>query len=365
MHSICVLFGTNAVAYNVASAFKDSEYEVCTILPKGANTLFSYSSFWNDVHRAKHAIDDSRLVDDIIEYIQTKKTSGKILTFLTNDQAVYFWIKNQDRLSKYLSVQIENIEECYNKNLFFKKIGIETFCPRTSDIAEVKQFPCVVKPAYKDSENRFYKKFKNKVKFVDDSEGLKKFSEFSPGELVCQEFLEFELGGEFSFWAYRSPKGKIWSFVGRHMSKYPDKTGRVSHTKLVENSEVKKIGEKVLEHMNYVGIADVQIIFDQRSKTYKVIEMNPRMWCSHEVLLMNGINVLKLSADNFYGAHKTFEPNMSKGQEWYSSLYSIDHKFPMKKNTEFYQMSSDNLFMRSLIALYLRVKYLYYRFSKL
>ncbi|MBT6068529.1 hypothetical protein HOG48_02115 [Candidatus Peregrinibacteria bacterium] len=364
MSEICVLFGTNAVAYNIASAFSKSDYNVFTFIPKGESKVFCHSKFWGDVHKSRYKFDDDMLANDIIEHVKKGNLSGKILTFLANDQAVYFWIKYQDKLSKYLTVQIDNIETFYNKNLFFKKLGDAEFCPKTWEVSEVGSFPCIVKPAYKDFDNKFYNKFKSKVRIAEGIDELDQFRDFDKGELVCQEVLDFDLGNEFSFWGYRGLDGEIVSFVGQHMNKYPDKTGRISHTKLVENSGIQKIGRTIMNNLNYVGILDVQIIFDKNSKSYKVIEANPRLWCSHEVLLMNGINLLQICANNFYEVKSAMPTAELKGKEWFSSLYSIEHKRPLAKNTEFYALSSDNFLTKVWIGLYLKAKYLYYRIRK-
>ncbi|PIZ71116.1 hypothetical protein COY07_05590 [Candidatus Peregrinibacteria bacterium CG_4_10_14_0_2_um_filter_43_11] len=360
MKSIFVLFGINSIAYNVASAFQDSNYLVYTAMPKGANRMFNYSKYFKKVKRSRFRWDDERFLEDLIHFLEQQDFTQKILTFLTNDQALHFWMQNEKKLSKYLSIQNKDIGLFYNKHRFFNAIKGQSFSPKTWASGDTKTFPCIVKPAYKDFKNKFYKNLGAKIKILNKEADLNLLKDFHFDELIFQEVIDFDPGKEFSYWAYRNPQGEIDSFVAQHLNKYPNKTGRVSHTKLIDNTSIKRIGESIMSQLNYIGIGDIQFVLDKKTNSYKVIEMNPRLWCSHELLLMNGINLLKKCAADYYKLETTLLPTKGNGQEWFSSLYSIKHNRPLSYNTEFHSLDSDNLMTKILIWWYLRVKYLYY-----
>jgi len=90
-------------------------------------------------------------------------------------------------------------------------------------------------------------------------------------------------------------------------------------------AEIQAIGDRIVREMGYGGIANIQVIRDKKSGAYIVSEFNPRLWCSHEILLMNGINLPKMWADDYYGQagddSKHDEPaqrNSISQRHWYS-----------------------------------------------
>ena len=154
------------------------------------------------------------------------------------------------------------------------------------------------------------------------------------------------------------------------MNKFPDKRGRVTHVQLVEEPELKAIGDTIVTELDYRGIADIQFIRDRRSGQFSVIEMNPRLWCSHELLPMAGINLIQLCADNYYSTGQDaaeMRPDYLDGlsnplkTEWHSVLYNIRNlRIGSWECDEHYRLKDDNFLTRCLVRVYYVLKCVYY-----
>ena len=367
---ILILFGSNAVSYNIISALNDSGFNTISLLPSNAPSLNLFTKKIFQIKKSKYRYQSDDYLNDLIEFIKKQSVEKKILTFLTNDESIEFWIRNQTYLAPYCTIGTNNIQRFYHKSQLYQALdSLEVLYPETwkstPDIPEAK-FPVIVKPAFKDLNNQFFNTFNSKIIILKSKDDLYLLKQFKESELIFQEFLEFNSGDEFSWWGYRDTSGVIYSVVGKHLEKYPDRSGRITHTTLTENPKIKAIGDAIVKNMDYTGIADIQFILNSKDQQYYVIEMNPRLWCSHEILLMNKINFIRLFAEDYYnGRGKGLEYisglRKKSSVEWYSVLYNIKHIFSDRfKMTEYFELKEDNSMFRIMITLFLVAKYVYY-----
>lgn len=370
---ILVLLGGNVVSYNVASALRDSEYKPVCLLPANVPKWLLRSNRYAMAKTSSHKWQDEGYLEDLLAFLETHCQAGRTLTFLTNDQAVYFWICNRSRLEKLCFLPTPNITPFYDKRLFFEALrDLELNSADTWTFAqrEGKPFPYLVKPAYKDEFNLFVKTVGAKALLVRGPEDLRRIRRCDTENLICQSLLDFENGQEYDWWGYRDPKGRIVSVTAREISKYPDKRGRVTHVELVEEPELKAIGDKIVSELDYRGIADIQFIRDRRTGRFDVIEMNPRLWCSHELLAMAGVNLVRLCADDYHGCLQDgmdWPPEYLNGLEtphrthWHSVLYNIRNFGIGKwKCNEHYGLETDNFITRCAVRAYYFLKFIYY-----
>ena len=370
---ILILFGSNAVSYNIAAAFFDTSYKTLSLLPADTSKINKFSKKFSKIEISKYDSMSSQYLKELIEFLNRQSLNKKILTFLTNDISIEFWIKYQAELSKYCTIGIENIEYFYRKDYFYnalKNIGISYPATwKTHDEIPTELGKIIVKPAYKNSSNKFWNLFHSKIIITKSTNNFDWTRKFSSGELLFQEKLNFDLGDEFSWWGYRSENGIVFSVCAQHVNKYPDKSGRISHAKLLINKEVLNIGNSIVEQLDYVGIADIQMIYDRSKRKYKVVEMNPRLWCSHELLLLNDINFIEHYANDYYNQQfvKNFRPTFLREykKEWYSILFNIDQPLLNKPNcTEYFNLKQETWAYKILIWMFLMAKYSYYRLNR-
>ena len=370
-HPVLILFGGNAVSYNVASALTGTDYRPICLLPKNVSKLLRRSNRIALSAVSRHTWETPHYVDDLVAFLSAHTEERPILTLLTNDAAVSFWIRNRERLSRCCAVPTARPERFHNKQLFFEQLqkhGID--CPRTWTFSreDVREFPYIVKPSRKGASPDFVRRTGTKVLVVNRAEDLDVLDGLAPEDLIGQENIDFDMGDEYSWWGYRSSEGWTVAATAQHREKFPDKRGRVSHVRLVDNPPVLNLGNRIVEALGFTGIADIQFICDRKSQDCKVIEMNPRLWCSHELLLMCGINLVRLCADDFHGRLTDWHeaPYLSGLQtrpnvEWYSVLHKIRHPaLPSRCVSEYFDLKSDNLATRTALRGYLAAKLVYY-----
>ncbi|HEU4607565.1 MAG TPA: hypothetical protein VFS31_05605, partial [Chitinophagaceae bacterium] len=76
-------------------------------------------------------------------------------------------------------------------------------------------------------------------------------------------------------------EGKPVSYYGHErLRTYPVRGGVTVFSRSSVNPVVKASGETLLKQLNWSGLAMIEYLYDDVSDTYKVIEINPRLWGS-------------------------------------------------------------------------------------
>ncbi len=107
--------------------------------------------------------------------------------------------------------------------------------------------------------------------------------EFGPA--VLSEFIPGESFALFYYVGFRDRNGEQRSsFVGNKLRTYPDKLG--SETLLVSqrNPVVLALGDKIMQMLDYRGVAGIDCKWDYRDDTYKIIEINFRFGLSDGIV---------------------------------------------------------------------------------
>ena len=370
MGDVLVFFGGNTVAYNAAAVLAGSGHRVWAFLPGNVSKTYAGSRWFEAVGCSKHSWQSEGYISDLLEFLHVHQSNGGFLTLLTNDAAVATWMQHGEKLSCFCFLPYPDIGALQNKSTHastFAQLGLDT--PRTWRLAdyEARTFPYLIKLSTKTMESVFAKKIGAKVLVVRSDCELAALDGMDQSDLLAQEMIDFNPGDEWSWWGYRDPRGEIESVTVRHVESYPDQRGRLSHARLETNSQVRELGDKLVQGLDYHGLADIQFLFDKPSESYKVVDFNPRLRCGHELLAMSGRNLLLSCVNDYLGgsdsgsrksANKDTPPQQAK--DWYSVLYNIGHITKPVKNTEHYALGLDNWKTRTKSRFYLWAKFMYY-----
>jgi len=211
--------------------------------------------------------------------------------------------KNRDRIGRYVRLPIashDSILKCYDK-LSTLKLALEkdvpvpkTFFVRCSSelrqVAEEITYPAVVKPRWSmvwQGNKAFYRR----GGFVN-----------SPGELIAayvsiHRYFPFPLiqeyvpGINFSVAAlYNNGKPRAFCCIKVHRA-WPPTGGNSCFRESVKlDSKLKFFTEKLLEALDWHGIAEVEFRLDSRDNVPKLMEINPRFWGSLCVAIKTGVD---------------------------------------------------------------------------
>lgn len=234
------------------------------------------------------------LKDCLIPYQDTNS-----LLFPTSDQYVEFLADNKDFLIAHFVLGIpqkKNVELFGNKRntyLFASKKGIphpKSWYPDSIDdievIAQEATFPLIIKPAVMYS---FHQLFGKKAFRCDDKKALldrcKGISEKIPvSSIVIQEFLSGGAKCLYSFGAFAvDGEPKAWVTANRIRQNPMDFGNSTTFAVTCQIPELEKIARIILQQTRYTGLAEVEFMYDEPTKSYKFLEINTRAWKWHSI----------------------------------------------------------------------------------
>lgn len=110
------------------------------------------------------------------------------------------------------------------------------------------------------------------------------------GTCTLQEFID-NPDYYYNVMMYRDSKGHCDnSVVIKIVRMYPIKAGSSSCCLTVDNPELIDICKKVLDKLNWTGMADFDVLQRKDTMEYKIIEMNPRVPASLRAAYISGVN---------------------------------------------------------------------------
>lgn len=246
---------------------------------------------------------DEELKDALVQLAHDKEVKRPTLLLTNADSFVAFLDAFREELEEhYIIAQVDSamLAKLADKAHFQEtcvELGIPTVPTRIVDFAHYGTgdfnapaslpwaFPVIGKPANTAEYSHVSFPGKKKV-FVIESQGeydnlVRALGEAGfTGRFLFQELIEGDDTSEYSITGYRSRTGGVTLtcaaqvLLGEHT---PDALGRPAamltgpHTRIVEQFE------KLLDHVDYVGFANVDLKVDPKSGTAYFLELNPRL----------------------------------------------------------------------------------------
>lgn len=234
-----------------------------------------------------------------------------------------------------------------------KYIGKNTFINREFD------FPIIIKPKHGSGAEG--------ILYIEKEEGLKDI-EFDFSEFFVQERLPNPKDVEAGFFLCNN--GELISYYGhKRIRTYPETGGVTVYSKCNNSLSIKEAGSIIVEKLNWSGLLMIEFIYDEKDKTYKLIEINPRLWGSVMLSEFCGAEFLKKYIDITTG--NNFNNSKIKNDTfirwvfpydliyWFKNYSNPFRFFSVKKNTCYINFTYSSFF-RSLIFIVLT----YFSFSK-
>ena len=264
---------------------------------------WSVARFSNTIH--KTILFSSEM--DFLEKIEDYADSGTML-FPTADNYVEILSKNFNKLKEHFFVAIPPtscVETFCDKRKtyqFAAKNNIphpQSWYPNNIkdvyNISDKIEYPVVVKPAVMYS---FHKIFGKKAFRCDSKDSLiKKCEEISTkiplSSILIQEFLS---GGTKALYSYGvlaiNGTPKAWIIANRIRQNPMDFGNSTTFAITCYISEIEQSAKKILNVMNYTGLAEVEFMYDEESGNYKFLEINTRAWKWHSISMGLGFGFL-------------------------------------------------------------------------
>jgi D-aspartate ligase len=232
---------------------------------------------------------------------------GPSVIFPTDDLSVSVLSRHYNRLREIhllITPHWDITNKAYNKKLTFyvaRDCNVPvpmTFFPESiEDLVETTlnwQFPIILKPAVMHT---FYQATRKKVLFVSTHNELanayRQMTSIIPtSEVMAQEIIPGDSQHLYSFCGLMYEGELVIGFSARRKRQIPMDFGSAStFVETCENSMLGEYGSRMLTHINYSGLAEVEFKYDIRDNEYKLLEINPRLWKWHSIVEGLGVNL--------------------------------------------------------------------------
>jgi D-aspartate ligase len=287
-----LVLGGDYGALGIVRSLGRHEIPVWTLVDKYKLAGFSRYSLrtlqWPD------HLDEAQQVEFLLDLSKRNGLDGWVL-FPIGDEHAALLARHRDLLVRRFRVTTpcwEVMRWAYDKRLTYRlaaNLGLShprTFCPRNrQELATLEcSFPVILKPAFRRDINKFTRAKAWLVK--DRNELIKRYDQASrliDSELIMVQDL-IEGGGEnqFSYAGLYLDGEPLASLVARRTRQYPIDFGRASSfVETIEQTEIEEAAKRFLQAIRYTGVAEVEFKYDPRDQTYKLLEINARIWAWH------------------------------------------------------------------------------------
>lgn len=193
------------------------------------------------------------------------------------DKAKTMRICNENNIPAPLTLVTNNpLEEIDNKNI---------------------SFPVVVKPKTGVGSIGF--------NIIDTKENLEKYLDNydnSNGPILIQEYIHQGNSPQYGVDVFRDRDGNIRMAIACKVTRwYPIDGGSRLHSISIHDPDMIQSGIDLINKLKYVGFANMDLVWDEKEKRAKILEVNGRTGASVKLDYLAGIDVAKLIIQNEMG----------------------------------------------------------------
>jgi D-aspartate ligase len=280
------------------------EKKIPIVLIDHEHCISKYSRYCKTFYRSPSPYAEEEYTEFLLKLCRRLGLEGWVV-FPNSDQIVRVLSKNRETLKDFFRIPVPDwnvIRHVYikeNTYRFAEKHQIpvpRTFYARSLEemIGQDLPYPIVLKPSIRDN---FYSKVKIKAFLVKDRNQLietyKRVSAvIEPAEILVQEFLAGGPKNLFSFCPFFKQGRVVAGIMARRSRQHPMNFGHATtFAELVDIPQLRMTAEKFLSLIGYYGLAEVEFMMDPREGTYKLIEVNPRVWGWHALAIYAGVDL--------------------------------------------------------------------------
>jgi D-aspartate ligase len=152
--------------------------------------------------------------------------------------------------------------------------------PRTGDELTKLDvgFPCIIKPTIRNAS------FHPKAWRADDRRALVAAYDNAKAlvgadRIMVQELIPGDGSAQFSYAAIWDRGAPIGALIARRARQYPIDFGFTStYVKTIASPEIEAAAGRFLSALNYSGLVEIEFKFDARDGSYKMLDVNARVW---------------------------------------------------------------------------------------
>lgn len=326
-----LILGTDANAYYMARCCYEAYHKKAYLIGKDRLAFTKFSNILN-VEYVSGLWEEETFLATLNQFAK-KHQDKKIVLVSTNETYAEYISANKKKLNKqfvYNYPSVEVIKSLTNKETFYKTYEksclkfpktIYFDCSKESKIPKMT-YPIVLKPANVVVYNHLRFEGKNKIYKLNSEEEVKNTLNLIKNggytdKLILQEFIPGDDSNLFDSVVYVNTKGHV-EFISFAQIGLQERTKSMvgnaavlmngfNTTKGDVDNQVEDI-KKFMENIGYTGFAEVDMKYDCRDNTFKVLEINARQGrCSYYVTPLGKNLVQVLIEDCLNGIEHEYE----------------------------------------------------------
>jgi len=254
--------------------------------------------------RCPPADDEARFVEFLLEIAEEKDMNDWVL-FPSTDEYVRILAQHRQRLSERYLVTTppwDVVKFLYDKRLTHRlaiRQGVPvpgTYNPSgVHDLVSLNlDFPLVLKPAI---TTHFCSVTKKKAYRANNMQELMNLYEtmsaiIDPSEILIQELIPGRAENLFSFVGFFKDGATVAGLSARRPRQHPMEFGRAStFVETVDVPELETLATQFLQGIAYSGLAEVEFMYDPKHTRFELLEVNPRIWGWHSIVIRAGLDL--------------------------------------------------------------------------
>jgi D-aspartate ligase len=269
--------------------------------------------------RSRYA--DRRVSPDVradeAAFVDFFRQLGEVVVFPTHDAELNALSRHAEKLSLLAPFPSWSLLERVQS----KRVQLETAQAAGVDIPTLdpSTFPVIVKP---DRSVEFKQRYKRQAFRCETptelDEALAKTEEFGP---IVQELIP---GGDDTLYTVGSyiarDGGALGIFSGRKLRQTPPGIGTCRVGEAVWVDEAVDAALRLLKAFDYFGLSQVEFRRDPRDGSFKLMEINPRLWQWHGLASACGVDLPRIAYADLVGERPPAAQMSGFGKRWAISL---------------------------------------------
>ncbi len=316
-----LILGTDPNAYYMARCCYEAYHKKAYLIGKDRLAFTKFSNILN-VEYVSNLWEIDTFLNTLTRFSKEHK-GKKIVLVSTNETYAEYISENKDKISKqyvYNYPSVDVIKSLTNKEMFYKTYAhselqfpktIYYDCSKEGKIPKLT-YPVVLKPANVVMYNHLKFEGKNKIyKLNSEKEVKETLNLIQKGgytdKMILQEFIPGDDSNLFDAVVYVNHKGKVEFMSFAQIGLQERTKSMVGNAAVLINGfnttsgDVKKMSTSIksfMERIGYTGFAEVDMKYDVRDNTFKVLEINARQGrCSYYVAAL-GKNLVRVLVDD-------------------------------------------------------------------
>ena len=309
-----IILGTDHNSYSVARSFYEA-FGKKPIVAGSAVLVPFYKSKIAEIYTEKNFSSDDEVFVKTLNELVEKRPEDDFIFFAPTEHYVDLLVRNAKDFDFSYHIpypELEWAEKLLKKSEFYKileDIGVpypKTFIADRENyknldldgeiFLKADEYDDFIASDIKIKQKGYH--VKDKAEAIEILENI--YDSNYQGHVIAQDFIYGGQGTEYSLNGYRSKDGKVSMVLARNLLSDMRPMWVGNHLVQVdhEDREMYEIAEKIVNHLSYEGLFNLDFKKDSKSGRVYTLEMNIRQGRTFYYSTLAGVNLIKIATED-------------------------------------------------------------------